>query len=361
MTSSPRPARVVVAMSGGVDSSVAAALVAERGDEVIGVTLHLAGSDSRCCSLEDADDARRVAERLGMRFFVANYKDRFQHEVIDAFADSYLAGRTPIPCVTCNKSFKFDYLLERARVFGAGRVASGHYARVDFHQETGRYRLRRARDLAKDQTYFLFQLDQSQLAALEFPLGELEKPEVREIARRLGLGTAEKPESQEICFVPDGDYAAVVERLRPDQLPGEGEIVDETGRVLGRHGGIHRFTVGQRRGLGLSSKRRLYVISLDADRNEVVVGDEDALAADTALVQQVSWIAGVPATPGTPAQVRIRYRHEGTPATLWPESDGSVRVRFDEAVRAVSPGQAAVFYDGDVVLGGGWLSGPIRA
>jgi tRNA-specific 2-thiouridylase len=353
--------RIVVAMSGGVDSSVAAALLAERGDEVIGVTLHLAGSDSRCCSLEDADDARRVAERLGVRFYVANYKERFHDEVTLAFADAYLAGRTPIPCVTCNKSFKFDYLLERARVFGAPRVASGHYARIDTDPSSGRHRLRVAADLGKDQTYFLFQLDQSQLAALEFRLGDLEKTEVREIARRHGLVTAEKPESQEICFVPDGDYARVVEALRPERLPGRGEIVDESGEVLGHHQGIHHFTVGQRRGLGLTSPRPLYVTEIDARGNRLVVGEEDALTSHEALVQQVSWIAGTPPPAGTRARVRIRYGHSGSDARLAPQSDGSVCVAFDEPVRAVCPGQAAVFYDGDIVLGGGWLSGTYRA
>jgi tRNA-specific 2-thiouridylase len=242
-----RAERVVVAMSGGVDSSLAAALVVAQGCEAIGITMHLAGGGSRCCSLADADDARAVADRLGIRFFVANYAERFRAEVIEAFADDYLAGRTPIPCVACNTRFKFAYLLERARLLGAQRVATGHYARVDRDPRTGLWRLRRAADRAKDQSYFLFQLDQAQLAAIEFPLGALTKSAVRERARRLGLATAEKPESQEICFVPQGGYAEVVEALRPDALPGEGDIVDAAGRVLGRHGGIHRFTVGQPR------------------------------------------------------------------------------------------------------------------
>ncbi|HXK23535.1 MAG TPA: tRNA 2-thiouridine(34) synthase MnmA [Myxococcota bacterium] len=348
--------RVVVAMSGGVDSSVAAALLVERGAEAIGVTLHLAGSRSRCCSLADADDARRVAERLGMRFYVVNYTDRFRREVMEAFADEYLAGRTPIPCTTCNKSFKFDYLLERAHVLGASRVASGHYARVDVDPDTGLRRLRRAADAAKDQTYFLFQLDQAQLAALELPLGELTKEEVRARARALGLATAEKPESQEICFVPDGDYARVVESLRPDALPGRGEIVDGAGRVLGHHDGIHHFTVGQRRGLGIASERRLYVTRLDAARNRVVVGDLDALGAPRARVERVSWIAGSPPPAGTRACVRIRHRHAGAEASLEPLADGGALVHFDAPVQAVAPGQAAVFDAGDVVLGGGFLS-----
>lgn len=348
--------RVVVAMSGGVDSSVAAALLVERGAEAIGVTLHLAGSSSRCCSLEDADDARRVAERLGIRFYVANYKDRFRSEVIEPFADAYLAGRTPIPCVACNKRFKFDYLLERAKVFGARRVASGHYARVDVDPDTGLFRLRRAVDATKDQTYFLFQLDQAQLAAVEFPLGGLSKRDVRERARDLGLVTAEKPESQEICFVPDGDYARVVEEIRPGSLPGEGDLVDAAGRVLGRHAGVHHYTIGQRRGLGLSGPEKRYVTGIDAARNRVQVGPVDELGARTAQVEGVSWISGTPPATGTRARVRVRYRHEGAEASLEPLAGGRVRVHFDAPVRAVAPGQAAVFDLGDAVLGGGWLA-----
>ncbi len=354
------PGRVVVAMSGGVDSSVAAALVAEEGGEVIGVTLHLAGSASRCCSLADADDARRVAERLGIRFFVANYRERFREEVQEAFADAYLSGRTPIPCVTCNSRFKFEYLLERARVFGAPVVASGHYARVDFDPDTGLRRLRRAVDAHKDQTYFLFELTQEQLAAVRFPLGELTKAQVRERARTLSLVTAEKAESQEICFVPDGDVAGAVERIRPDALPGEGEIVDLAGRVLGRHGGVHRFTVGQRRGLRLAAGQRLYVTEVDAARNRVVVGGRDDLLAPGARLERVNWIAGSPPAEPLRARVRVRYRHEGGEAWVAPEPGGGARVHFDEPVAAVSPGQAAVFEVGDVVLGGGWIAAPLR-
>jgi len=351
--------RVVVAMSGGVDSSVAAALVVEQGHEAIGVTLHLAGSASRCCSLEDADDARRVAERLGIRFYVANDRERFDREVKEAFADAYLAGRTPIPCVTCNSRFKFDYLLARARVFGADAVASGHYARVDRDPDTRLRRLRRAADAEKDQTYFLFELTQEQLAAVRFPLGDLEKKQVRDHARRLGLVTADKPESQEICFVPDGDYAAAVERIRPGALPGEGAIVDAGGREVGRHGGVHRFTVGQRRGLGLGGGDRLYVIGLDAPANRVVVGGREALEVPGARLERVNWIAGAPPREPVSARVRVRYRHAGAPATIEPTADGGALVRFAEPVAAVAPGQAAVFDEGDVVLGGGWIAAPL--
>jgi len=351
--------RAVVAMSGGVDSSLAAALMVERGYEAVGVTMSLAGGASRCCSLSDADDARRVAERLGIRHFVANYAEQFRREVQEAFADAYLSGRTPIPCVTCNTKFKFEYLLERARVFGASRVASGHYARIGEDPETGLLRLRTAADAAKDQTYFLFELSQRQLAAVVFPLGDMTKQDVRARASRLGLATAEKRESQEICFVPDGDYAAAVERIRPERLPGEGEIVDGEGRVVGRHRGIHHFTVGQRRRLGLSGPRPLYVASIDAARNRVVVGGIDDLRTRGARVGRVSWVAGRPPKRPIHARVRIRYRDPGSPALVEPRPGGAVSVLFDEPASAVTPGQAAVFYDGDNVLGGGWIAGRI--
>ena len=352
--------RMLVAMSGGVDSSVAAACAREAGFEVVGVTMHLSGESSRCCSLEDVDDARRVAESLGIRFFVANYGEAFREAVIEPFAEAYLAGRTPIPCVACNTEFKFDRLLARAEVLGAKRVATGHYARVARDPESGRQRLLRARDSKKDQSYYLFQLDQAKLERAWFPLGGLTKPEVRERARALGLVTAEKPESFEICFVPDGDYAKVVEGLRPEARDRAGDIVDTKGDVLGRHAGIHRFTVGQRRGLGLSSAESLYVLSLDALRRRVVVGPESALGSREMRVEGVSWVSGE--TPSEPirAAVKVRARHEAAVATLKPRAGGEVRVHFDAAVRAIAPGQAAVFYggaEGDEVLGGGWSAG----
>ncbi len=355
--------RVVVAMSGGVDSSLAAALLVEKEFDVVGVTMHLAGDSSRCCSLEDADDARRVADGLGIRFYVANYTELFQREVIDVFADEYLAGRTPIPCVACNKRFKFDYLMERAGIFGAEGVATGHYARIVRNSANGNFELRRPRDLEKDQTYFLFQLDQAQLSKTLLPLGELTKQEVRDRARTLGLATADKPESQEICFVPDGDYAATVEKIRPEARRLGGEIVDGRGMVLGRHGGVHRFTVGQRHGLGISSHKRLYVIRLDAKARQVVVGSKDELGAEGADVSSVNWVAGkVPSEP-VRAKVQVRHRHSGANATLYPLPENTVRIEFDEPVQAVSPGQAAVFYEalpgeddrGERVLGGGWI------
>ena len=350
--------RIVVAMSGGVDSSVAAAMLTEQGAEAIGVTMRLSESGSRCCSLEDADDARLVAERLGIRFYVANYAEAFGREVIDSFADAYLAGRTPIPCVACNKSFKFDHLLERAKAFGAARVATGHYARVSQDPESGQARLYRSFDREKDQSYFLFPLSQEQLRRASFPIGELSKHQVRERARALGLATAEKPESQEICFVPDGDYAKVVERLRPKAATLRGEIVDQAGNVLGEHRGVHRYTVGQRHGLGVSANRRLYVLKLDPREQRVIVGDVEDLDCGGASVDQVNWIAGHP--PQTTLRVRVQVRHRHRAAFAEVEAVGVDRatVRFEEPVRAVAPGQAAVFYDAEndeEVLGGGWL------
>ena len=350
--------RIVVGMSGGVDSSVAAALLVEQGYEVIGVTLHLAGASSRCCSLEDADDARRVAERLGIRFYVANYKDDFRKEVIEPFADEYLAGRTPIPCVACNKRFKFDHLLRRARALGADSVATGHYARVRENVDTGEYELFRGRDAEKDQSYFLFNLSQEQLGRSVFPVGELTKSEVRDRARALGLATAEKPESQEICFVPDGRYADVVEQVRPDRLPGVGEIVDGAGRLLGTHAGVHHFTVGQRRGLGVQGRGRLYVRRLDAKRNQVVVGTLEEGLSTGAELTGVSWTGKEPSS-AVNASVRIRYRHAGVRARVEARAGGAARVEFEAPVAAVSPGQAAVFDVGDRVLGGGWIAASV--
>jgi tRNA-specific 2-thiouridylase len=352
--------RVVVGMSGGVDSSLAAALLVEQGFEVIGVTMHLAGSASRCCSLDDAEDARRVAERLGIRFYVANYKDRFREEVIEPFADAYLAGRTPIPCVACNDRFKFSHLLARARALGAEVVATGHYARVERDPQSGAPRLLRGADARKDQSYFLFRLSAEQLRRSHFPIGALSKPEVRQRAQALGLATADKPESQEICFVPDGDYARVVEEIRPGAARG-GEIVDaESGAVLGAHGGVHRFTVGQRRGLGGGGPEPRYVVGLDAAQRRVWVGSAAALDARGARLRGVCWTAGAAPSGLLRAHVQVRYRHTPVPATVVPSADGGAGVEFDAPVRAVSPGQAAVFYRGDEVLGGGWIEEALR-
>lgn len=344
--------RVVVGMSGGVDSSLAAALMSEKYEKVIGITMHLAGSSSRCCSLEDADDARRVAEQLGINFYVANYTKEFRKEVMEPFANSYLAGETPIPCIVCNKRFKFDHLLARAHHLGAEKIATGHYARIERDAKTGEFRLLRALDSTKDQSYFLYNLNQKQLAQIEFPLGFLTKDQVRQRARSLGLSTAEKPESQEICFVPDGDYAKVVEEMDHINLPGPGEVVSEEGELLGSHEGIHRFTIGQRKGLGVDGKGKLYVSKIDVGRNRVVVGDGRSLEHTRVVVSNLSWVSNKGMPDSFRAEIRIRHGHDPCPARV-EVRNGLATVFLDRAVRAISAGQAAVFYDSDVVLGGG--------
>jgi len=346
--------RVVVAMSGGVDSSAAAALLVEQGHEVLGITLRVwsyegAARCGSCCSPEDIDDARAVATKLGIPYYVADAEELFRHRVVQPFVQSYLDGKTPVPCVACNRDVKFDFLLARARALGA-RLATGHYARIE--RTGGTFRLLRAADPAKDQSYFLFTLGQEALAQLEFPVGGLSKSEVRAVAQRHGLPTSEKPESMEICFVPDGDYAGFVERIAGPQ-PG-GRVVDGRGQVLARHGGVHRFTVGQRRGLGVSSPEPLYVQRIDAGAGAVVVGPSSGLERSEFTVLQPTWVRETP-LPEEPVHVRIRHRHAGTAARVVPAGGARVTVRTDEPVRAVTPGQAAVFYRGDEVLGGGWI------
>jgi tRNA-uridine 2-sulfurtransferase len=346
--------RVVVAMSGGVDSSAAAALMKEAGHEVLGITLRVwsYGDSARCgscCSPEDIDDARAVADALGIPFYVADAEELFRERVVQPFVDGYLQGRTPIPCVACNEDVKFGFLLNRARALGA-KLATGHYARIA--EDGGRLRLLRARDLAKDQSYFLFSLGQSALRDVLFPVGELSKAEVRAVAERHGLPTSHKPESMEICFVPDGDYAGFVERVAGAQP--SGEVVNASGETLGRHAGIHRFTVGQRRGLGLSAAAPLYVERIDPARRQVVVGPAAALERDRFTVLRPAWVDGPPSAEET-VQVRIRHRHAGAPARVTAVDAGRVSVELLEPVRAVTPGQAAVFYREAEVLGGGWI------
>ena len=351
-------ARVVVAMSGGVDSSVAAALLRNAGYDVVGVSMLLAAqpvasvrAGQGCCSLEDFRDARRVAERLGIAYYVWNLAAPFRTRVMDVFTAEYLRGRTPSPCVLCNHELKFDELWQRAGALGAELVATGHYARIA-HGADGRTRLLRARDTAKDQSYFLFGLSQAQLARTRFPLGELTKADVRAVARRLGLSVADKPESQEICFVPNRDYAGFVER---GALAGElrpGAIVDADGRTLAAHGGIHRFTIGQRRGLGLGGGTARYVTGIDAASGTVRIGAKADLASRGFLAERVHWIA----PPVNQASVRIRHRHAPAPARLVQRAGDTVEVWFEEPASAVTPGQAAVFYRGDEVLGGGWIA-----
>jgi tRNA-specific 2-thiouridylase len=350
--------RVVVAMSGGVDSAVAAARCVQAGHDVVGISLRLArdGAGS-CCSLDDFHDARAVADRLGFPHYVFDLRDAFARHVVQPFVDEYLAGRTPNPCARCNQHVKFDLLWQRARELGAARLATGHYARVGRDPESGRATLRPARDATKDQSYFLFALDHERLARLLFPVGELDKAAVRAEAAALCLPVADKPDSMEVCFVPRGDAAAFVEaHAAPGTLRG-GTIVDESGRVLGRHAGVHRFTVGQRRGLGLGGGERRYVAAIDAASATVTAVPAAALR-DTGLVaRDVSWVSGAAPAPGTRVGVRIRHRHPLIPARLDATADGGARVTFAHGGGpAVTPGQAAVFHRDDVVLGGGWIA-----
>jgi tRNA-specific 2-thiouridylase len=358
---------IAVAMSGGVDSSVAAALLAEQGYPIIGLSMQLYDqrdgehSFGSCCTLDDLYDARRVAGAVGFPHYILNLERQFQDTVVRNFVDEYAAGRTPIPCTHCNTDVKFATLLDRARGFGAEEVATGHYARVE-RTPSGEWTLRRSVDADKDQSYFLFGLTQAQLSRARFPLGSMTKLEVRSHARRFGLGVAEKPDSQEICFVPDGDHAAFVARRRPEVTVG-GAIRSERGETLGSHGGVHRFTIGQRKGLGLSSTIPLYVTRIDLADRTVTVGPRSSLERDQLTASGVNWIAGT--APAQPRRVTAQIRHRHTPATATvrplppdpadPMGMARAGVTFDEPQSAVTPGQAVVFYDGDIVLGGGWI------
>jgi tRNA-specific 2-thiouridylase len=363
---------IAVAMSGGVDSSTVAAMLRAEGHEVIGLTMQLwnqrrlsghAGVpeavQGRCCSIDDVYDARRVAETLGIPYYVVNHEERFEKEVVRPFVEEYLSGRTPIPCSLCNNHLKFDQLLIVARQIGAERLATGHYARANFDEQRGRWLLKRPADRSKDQTYFLFGLTQEQLSHTLFPLGEMTKPQVRERARQHGLALAAKPDSQEICFVPGGDYKTFLDAYLAEQgeaLPSTaGELVTTGGEVIGEHHGIHNFTVGQRKGLGIATGSPLYVIQIKGDARQVVVGNQEELYSKTLRVHRSNLISVGELREPMRVAVKIRHRHEAAAAVIEKTGADEILATFDEPQRAITPGQAAVFYDGDTVVGGGWI------
>lgn len=355
---------VVVAMSGGVDSSVAAALLHERGYRVIGVTMNLwdytrvggnINRDSGCCSIDTMDDARAVCHKLGVPHYVVNFREQFEAAVTDDFISEYMEGRTPNPCVRCNTYIKWGVLIQKAEELGADKIATGHYARVAYDDASGRYFLKRGKDGKKDQSYALWGIRQLGLARTLFPVGEFTKDEIRQIARRLGLRTAEKPESQEICFIPDNDYTRYLRMKRPEietQLR-EGEIVDQRGKYLGSHAGFPFYTIGQRKGLGISAPLPVYVTEIDAGNNRIVVGSNDDLRHTGLIADNVNWIAIEKLEGEMEVDAKIRYNSPGAPAVIRPSETGGVELRFIEPQRAVTPGQSVVFYQGEVVVGGG--------
>ena len=355
--------KALIAMSGGVDSSVAAKLTLDMGYDCIGCMMKLYDitdegvidgpkASRTCCSVDDAEDARSVAYRLGMPFYVFNFKDEFRQQVIDRFVDSYLKGITPNPCIECNRYLKFERLYLRALELGCDKIVTGHYARIEFNGE--RYLLKKGIDASKDQSYVLFRLTQELLEHTIFPLGAQSKDESRRIAAENGFVNASKPDSQDICFVPDGDYAAVIERYTGIKVP-EGDFVDMSGKVLGRHKGIIHYTIGQRRGLGISAPEPLYVCAIDVPNNKVVLGPDEALFTGEVKTTDFNWIPGGEIPAELRCSAKIRYHHKEQPGTLYPADDGTCRFIFDEPQRAITPGQSLVLYDGDEVLGGGTI------
>ena len=349
--------KVLVAMSGGVDSSVAAKLLADSGHECVGCTMKLyenedaaAARGKTCCTLDDAEDARSVAYKLGMPFYVFNFKDDFREKIIGRFVRSYLEGKTPNPCIDCNRYMKFDKLYERASLLGCSHIATGHYARVI--EENGVYKLKKALDPDKDQSYVLYSLTQEQLGRTLFPLGEYRKTDIRKIADEAGFLNAAKPDSQDICFVPDGNYAALIEKIT-GETPAAGDYVDEDGKVIGRHKGLIRYTIGQHKGLGMPFPDKMYVLRLDKKQNRVVLGPSESLFSTEVRAGGFNWIAGKAPNGPFRCKAKIRYRQKEQWATVTPEGEDRVLIVFDEPQRAVTPGQAAVLYDGDEVLGGG--------